>query len=286
MTVAGAALGPPPPASAAAGLEARAELRFERDADGRTTLVHQYCEYPHHVVKPLYLDPGRPDLPTLCLQSVSGGLFAGDRLSLRVEIGEAARVRLVTQAATKIHRSDGELAATRVELRVAASGSVEYSADPLILFPDARAASSTRVRLAPGARAVVREAFLHHAPAAAAPGLFRAFESELIVIDAGGEPRAVDRQRIADPARRPELRETLRRFPAQGAVYALGLGVTGDGGCLGALRAAVAPLDVWAGASLLPNGCGAYLRVLARDGHALRTALDAAAGAAFQRGAR
>ncbi|MCY3886830.1 MAG: urease accessory protein UreD [Chloroflexi bacterium] len=284
MTVAGAALGRPPPAPADAGLEARAELRFERDADGRTTLVHQYCEYPHHVVKPLYLDPERPDLPTLCLQSVSGGLFAGDRLSLYVEIGEAARVRLVTQAATKIHRSDGDLAATRVDLRVAASGCVEYAADPLILFPDARAASSTRVRLAPGARAVVREAFLHHAPEDAAPGLFRLFESELIVSDADGEQRAVDRQRIADPQRRPELRETLRRFPAQGAVYALGAPF--DGGFVGDLRAAVAPLDAWAGASLLPNGCGAYLRVLAPDGHALRTALDAAAEAAFQRGVK
>ena len=281
MTVAGAALGRPPPAPADAGVEARAELRFERDADGRTTLVHQYCEYPHHVVKPLYLDPERPDLPTLCLQSVSGGLFAGDRLSLRVEIGEAARVRLVTQAATKIHRSDGDLAATRVDLRVAASGCLEYSADPLILFPDARAASSTRVRLAPGAQALVREAFLHHAPATAS-GLFRLFESELIVSNVDGEQRAVDRQRIADPQRRPELRETLRRFPAQGAVYALGAPF--DGGCVGDLRAAVAPLDVWAGASLLPNGCGAYLRVLAPDGHALRTALDAAAETAFQRG--
>ena len=277
MTVAGAALGRPPPTPADAGLEARAELRFERDADGRTTLVHQYCEYPHHVVKPLYLDPERPDLPTLCLQSVSGGLFAGDRLALRVEIGEAARARITTQAATKVHRSDGELAASRVELRVAPTGCLEYAADPLILFPDARAAASTRVELAPGARVLVREAFLHHAPATAS-GLFRFFESELIVSDTDGEQRAVDRQRIADPQRRPELRETLRRFPAQGAVYALGAPF--DGGFVGDLRASVAPLDAWAGASLLPNGCGAYLRVLAPDGHALRTALDAAVNVA------
>ena len=278
MTVAGAAIGRPLPAPAPAGSEARAELRFERDADGRTTLVHQYCEYPHHVVKPLYLDPARPDLPTLCLQSVSGGLFAGDRLALRLEIGEAARARITTQAATKVHRSDGDLAVSRVELRVAAGGCLEYAADPLILFPDARAVSSTRVELAPGARALVREAFLHHAPEAAAAGLFRLFESELIVGNADGEPRAVDRQRIAEPQRRPELRETLRRFPAQGAVYALGAPF--DGEFVGDLRAAVAPLDAWAGASLLPNGCGAYLRVLAPDGHALRTALDAAVGVA------
>ena len=277
MTVAGAALGRPLPAPVPAGSEARAELRFERDADGRTTLVHQYCEYPHHIVKPLYLDPARPDLPTLCLQSVSGGLFAGDRIALRVEIGEAARARITTQAATKVHRSDGELAASRVELRVAPTGCLEYAADPLILFPGARAAASTRVELAPGARALVREAFLHHAPAAAS-GLFRFFESELIVSDADGEQRAVDRQRIAEPEQRPDLRETLRRFPAQGAVYALGASF--DGEFVGDLRAAVAPLDAWAGASLLPNGCGAYLRVLARDGHALRTALDAAVGVA------
>ena len=277
MTVAGAALGRPPPAPASAGSEARAELRFERDADGRTTLVHQYCEYPHHVVKPLYLDPARPDLPTLCLQSVSGGLFAGDRLALRLEIGEAARARITTQAATKVHRSDGELAVSCVDLRVAAGGCLEYAADPLILFPDARAVLSTRVELAPGARVLVREAFLHHAPATAS-GLFRFFESELIVSNADGEPWAVDRQRIAEPQRRPELRETLRRFPAQGAVYALGAPF--DGGFVGDLRAAVAPLDAWAGASLLPNGCGAYLRVLAPDGHALRTALDAAVNVA------
>ena len=257
----------------------RAEFRFERDADGRTTLVHQYCEYPHHVVKPLYLDSERPDLPTLCLQSVSGGLFAGDRLSLRVEVGEGARVRLTTQAATKVHRSDGDHATSRVELVVAAAGYVEYLADPVILFPGARAATSTRVELAPGARAVVRESWLHHAPAGASPRLFDAFESEVVVHGAGGELRAVDRQRIVGPQSKPELAETLRRFPAQGAVYALDPSAGQER--VATLRAAALhSSEVWGGASALPNGVGAYVRVLARDGHALRVALDAAAAAA------
>jgi len=268
-----------PPISASAvqeraAREGRAEFRFERNANGQTTLMHQYCEYPHHIVRPLYLDPARPDLPTLCLQSVSGGLFGGDRLSVYLEVGEDASVRLATQAATKAHRSDEDRASSRVELSVGTGAYLEYVADPVILFPGARAATSTRVELAPGARVIVREAFLHHTPFEGPLQLFETYETELVVIGAEGEVLAVDRLQIGQPERRPELREVLRRFPAQGAVYVLDESL-GEG-AIAALRAAVPATGAWAGATTLPSSCGAYVRVLARDGHTLREMLNAA----------
>jgi urease accessory protein len=50
-----------------------ASLRFATGG-GRTVLVHQHVPYPFHVTRAFHLDPSRPDLATLYLQSASGGL--------------------------------------------------------------------------------------------------------------------------------------------------------------------------------------------------------------------
>src|SRR5450631_3175635 len=84
------------------GREAEAHLAVDL-AGGRTTLRRQRVGYPLHVTRGFYLDAARPDLLTLYLQSASGGLYAGDRITLDVTVGAGAAFHLTTQASTIVH---------------------------------------------------------------------------------------------------------------------------------------------------------------------------------------
>jgi urease accessory protein len=86
------------------GREAQALLVAEF-AGGRTMLRRQHVGYPLHVTRPFYLDRPRPDLATLYLQSASGGLYAGDRLTLDLVAGDNTALNLTTQASTKSARA-------------------------------------------------------------------------------------------------------------------------------------------------------------------------------------
>src|SRR2546430_3649463 len=101
------------------GRAAEAHLAAEL-AGGRTTLRRQHVGYPLHVTRGFYLDPARPDLLTLYMQSASGGLYAGDRLKLDVALGPMAALHLTTQAATVVH--DGRKAVSSQQLRISVGG--------------------------------------------------------------------------------------------------------------------------------------------------------------------
>src|SRR6185369_1487808 len=73
-----AALAPPRPQTA------QAELEFARDANGATYVHRQRVGYPFHVGRSLKMPGDPPGMPTLYLQSCSGGIFEGDDLRLRI----------------------------------------------------------------------------------------------------------------------------------------------------------------------------------------------------------
>ena len=277
MTVSVLGGAPTLPASGASG--GRAELRFERAPGGRTYLAGQYVEYPYHVTRPLYLEPSWPELPMLCVQSASGGLFQGDRLRLTAALGQEAAVQVTTQSATKAHGMQRDHAVQSADLALGPGSYLEYLADPLILFPSARVLASVAVRLSEDSSAIVRESFLHHDPAGSREAAFSLLVSEVAISRPDGTLLALDRQRICPAGDTREVRDLLRRFPAQGAVYALGNSSLPE--LTEQLRHALdASPACYGGASALPNGCGAYLRVLAPDGESLRAALDLACDAA------
>src|SRR5438552_3271126 len=105
------AAGAPQPASAVlATRSVEARLRFAVGG-GRTILAHQRIAYPLHVTRPFHLDALRQDLATLYLQSASGGLYAGDRLGLAIEVMPGAAVHVTTPASTIVHDTRGTRAA-------------------------------------------------------------------------------------------------------------------------------------------------------------------------------
>lgn len=266
------------------GRRAAARLRFAKGPDGATYLAEQRVGYPFHVTKPFRLEEGWPELATLYLQSVSGGLYDGDRLTLIARAEEGTAVQLTTQAATKVHSMEGDFAVHTVKLKVRAGAYLEYLADPVILFPRARLLSRLTLEISEGAQAVLSDAFLFHDPAQADAGTvapaFDAFASEVEIVGPDGAPLACDRFLVENPKESHGNPGLAGGRLAQGAVYAVSLSKAPEE-LVAALRAALAEASgVYAGVSALPNGAGAWARLLAPDGASLRAALDALAAAA------
>lgn len=104
-------------------LNSEIELVFEHDsARERTLLRKRRAGGLCHVGKPYW------DGDTLMLQLVNptAGVFAGDRLRMKVEVGDNARVRLLTPSATRFHAMAGEEALIEQEFLVGEHARLEY----------------------------------------------------------------------------------------------------------------------------------------------------------------
>lgn len=251
--------------------EGRAELRFAHDG-WRTHLARNYATYPFHVTRPLYFDSGWPELPTVVLQSASGGLFQGDRLTLDIAVEEGAFAQVTTQSATKVHSMERDRAMQETRLTIGAGAHLELIADATILFPASHVETMTLVELAPGASAILAEGFLWHDPKGGDAPTFARMASTVEARDERGRLLARDRYRIEEPASDASTLAEWRAMKAQGTLYAFG--VAKDGGSLvSGLRAALGVVEgAYLGVSALPNEAGALVRVLAPEGNIMRGA--------------
>ena len=121
-----------------------AELGFAW-RDGTTRLAHLYQRDPLRVLFPAG-DPG--DARLAVIVTTSGGLVAGDCVSISVGAGKQAVAHVTAAAAEKIYRSTG--ATTDITQRIeAASGAwLEYLPPETILFDNARLRRRTTLGLA------------------------------------------------------------------------------------------------------------------------------------------
>jgi urease accessory protein len=258
------------------GRHATARLGFVRGG-GTSVLAEQHVPYPFHITRPFRLYPQRPDLITLYLQSASGGLYRGDHLGLDIAMGPGSAAHVTTQAATVIHRSADHPARQDTRIRVGTDAFLHCVPDPLILFPGAALAASTRVTLEPGACAIVSESIACHDP----DGRQRPFASvalSLSIESPDGTPLVRERAEITgaefqDPA------SPLGNWRAYGALVILGPPASLPDAA--ELQTAVDHTGCWSGISPLPNAAGLGLRLLAPDGGTLAAGLEAAAGRAF-----
>jgi len=244
-------------------------------AGGRTCLLRQHVPYPFHVTRPFHLDPGRPDLATLYLQSASGGVYSGERLGLSVATGEGAAAFVTTQSATIVHDCRGRPAALDVRLSLARGSLLAYAPDPLVLFPGAAVRATLDVTLGPGAVAVCQDGFACHDPGGgSAP--FDHIWTEAVIRGPEGGLCVTDRGLVAG-AMLGTAASPLGPYCAAGSVLLLGR-LLEDGK---ALQARIDRLGYMCGVSALPNGAGAGLRLLAPDGGLLSLALALATKACF-----
>jgi urease accessory protein len=237
------------------------ELGFAR-VGARTELVRHYQKSPLQIMRPLYVDPSRPDLPVVYLMSTGGGVVQADRLRLDVDCGADTAVHLTTQAATKVHHMDADFATQTVGLCVGPRAYLEYLPDALIPYPGARFFQRTTVIVDPTATVLVGEVLMAGRLARRERHRYDVLATDLEIADADGAI-AIDR-----------IRFSPHNFPATGP------GVLGEHTLMAtlfvvsplrpaatiadALHAAVADLAT-AGVSVLPDDRGAWVRILGTD---------------------
>jgi urease accessory protein len=250
----------------------QATLRFSRAPDGRTFIARQRVGYPFHVTRPFYLEGDPPGMPTLYLQSVSGGLYQSDDVHMTIEAAADTFSQVTTQAGTIVHGMPLGTAEQGVRIEAAAGSFFEYLPDPLILFPTSILRNRVEIIAAEGATVVATEGFSQHDPKAAGRR-FNRFANEIVVRRPGGPPLALERYAIQGD--QFENGEISAPWPAQGSFVVI---TPADAEAVGqAIHEALEGMPgVYAGASALPGGIGVSVRILACDGRALRLATNAA----------
>ena len=87
------------------------------------------------------------------LHNVSGGILAGDRLSLQIAVGAGAVAQVTSTGATRLyrHRSGSPDSEQHVSISVGEGAVLEYLPDALIPFAGSRHVQRTTATLADGA---------------------------------------------------------------------------------------------------------------------------------------
>ncbi|MBU3863606.1 urease accessory protein UreD [Streptomyces sp. 4503] len=251
------------------------ELGYARVGD-RSELVHRYQKSPLQIMRPLYVDPRRPDLPVTYLMSTGGGIVQADRNRVDIECGPGTAVHLTTQAATKLHRMEFDHATQVVHLTAAAHAYVEYLPDPLIPYRDARFYQQTRVTADPTATVVLGETIAAGRLARGERHAYRLLFSDLEIMRPDGEPVVVDTVRL-DPREPGSVTgpAVFGGHDLMATLYAV-TPLAPAARVADALHEALLTTGPAFGVSVLPDDCGAWARIMGSDPPAVTRALRTA----------
>ena len=243
---------------------------------GATRVTHHFQQFPLQVFRPIYLDPHRPDMAFIYVMS-HGGTIQGDRTRIDLACAPGASAHVTTQSAAKLYRMERNYATQLVHLTAGEGSFLEYVPDPVIPFRDSRFASRTLLSVHPGATAILGETLLpgrvahgeHHdyalfhsqMEARAAPDGALLFSDTLSFEPGSDKPHSPGR--LGPHGALATLYVVSDRAPARALSDRLHARIAG------------AP-DVFGGASELPNGCGAWARVLGPSSRQVQAALHAA----------
>ncbi len=246
------------------------EIEFGKNDRG-TEVVHHYQKSPLQIMRPLYYDPLRPDMPYTYLMSTGGGVLQGDRLRTDLTFGPGTSAHVTTSANTKVYRMEHDYAVAQTTLDVGAGAYAEYLPDPLIPFADSRLYQRTRVTLDESATLVAGETVFAGRLARDERHRYSVFASDFEVRRPDGRIVALDRVRLV---------------PEDGRTG--GLAVLGDRDVLSMLYV-LTPLapaqqladllhsvlaerfedDLFVGVSVLPGDVGVWVRMVGDDTEAV-----------------
>ncbi|NYV76346.1 urease accessory protein UreD [Streptomyces sp. UH6] len=240
------------------------DLGYARRGD-RTELVARYQKSPLQIMRPLYVDPAMPGMAFTYVMATGGGIAQADRYRQDLRCGPGTQALFTTQAATKVYRMEDDYATQRVHLTAEEGAYVEYLPDPVIPFRGSRFHQGVELTVHEDATVVYAETFTAGRLARGERHEYTVLTNDLEIRRPDGKPLAVD---------------TLRLRPG------LPGGVTGPGVFAGhdhvatlyvisslrpaaeladALHRSVESRAVLHGASVLPDDCGAWMRVLGQD---------------------
>jgi urease accessory protein len=247
------------------------DLAFAPGSAGRTQLIRRHIAYPYHAAAPV---PDAAGVSRLVLQSVSGGLYGGERLVQHIRVEAGARAAILQPAATVVRRmAEGNGARQTIRLTVAAGAQLAYLARPIILFPGSSLEQDIAVSIAPGGRLLLRDGFLDHQPGSR--GRDWRFASRVTLRSPDGRLLAAERMtlgRAVFDSSRPGVAGIHRAF---GKLWLLGA-TNKERTDLPPRIQADWPSEgaVYAAASALPGDCGLVIALAAVDGGALDAAID------------
>ncbi|MFY4722715.1 urease accessory protein UreD [Streptomyces sp. LaBMicrA B280] len=251
------------------------ELRYARVGD-RTELVDRYQKSPLQIMRPLYVDPLRPDMPVTYLMSTGGGIVQADRNRVDIDCGPGTAVHLTTQAATKLHRMEFDHATQVFNLTAGEGSYVEYLPDPLIPYRDARFYQRTHVSVHPTATVLLGEVIAAGRLARGERHAYRMLFSDLEITRDDGELMAVDTVRL-DPGEPGSVTgpAVFAGYDLMATLYVVSpLAPATE--IADALHEALSATGLDFGVSALPDDCGAWARILGSDPPALTRATHTA----------
>ncbi|HWM16946.1 MAG TPA: urease accessory protein UreD [Microbacterium sp.] len=175
------------------------EFALRGAGDGRRTeLVHHFQKSPLQIMKPLYYNPLRPDMPYTYVMTTGGGILHNDRQRTDLVFGPGTSAHVTTQAHTKIYRMESGYATSLVNVDLGEGAYVEYLPDPLIPYVDSRYYQRTAVSLHPEATLVIGETIYAGRLTRGEHNAYAALASDLEVRRPGSTvvPVAFDRIRL------------------------------------------------------------------------------------------
>ncbi|MBC7297082.1 MAG: urease accessory protein UreD, partial [Dietzia sp.] len=257
-----------------------------------TVLADRYQKSPLQVMRPLYVDPVLPHVPVTYLMSTGGGVVGGDRLDIDVRLADRSHAMITTQAATRIHRMDAGFATQDVTLTLGAGAVCEWVPDPLIPYAGSRFQQRLRATIPEDAVLVVSDVLTAGRVARGERWAVDALVSQVELARPDGTPVVVDTTRIMGRAGAgvgagqtgPDDDMVTGGSDAIGTLFVLAPGPAAD--LAASMRAAIGSSvgvrwdEVRCGVSTLPEGCGAWARVVGGSPEAVEAAVRAVWSAA------
>ena len=245
----------------------RLAIGFRSREAGKTALSHLYQQ---GCLKARFPRPTPGEPPCAVLVNSSGGVAPGDRLEYSVCLEEGAAATIASQAAERFYRAapNSPPAQLRHHLFVGPAAALEWLPQEAILFDRAALDRSLTIDLAPGASLLALEAIVF-GRRAMGEEVRTGFLRDRLSVRRAGRLILEDTLRLEGP-----IAEALDRPAIAAGARALATIVhVGPPADLDALRALTLP-GIELGASAFDGLL--LVRLLARDGAALRAALIAA----------
>tara|TARA_Y100001934_G_scaffold281159_1_gene389965 strand:- start:1771 stop:2613 length:843 start_codon:yes stop_codon:yes gene_type:complete len=245
-------------------------LKSRRD---RTFIDRQYSRHPFHICKPLYVDDHPGGMATVYVQSSAGGIFAGDRLRVRVFAQPDSQVHLTSQASTVVHRMTGSNASLETLVHIEEGALVEFLPDPLILFPESDLTSRLTVRLDGASTAIFCDSFLMYDPYHQGK-YFSKFTNETSVFSGDGELLCRDRTSVSGSEIARKTIGIMGLNAVVGTFYYLRPGEDPGRMCEQLNETAKKVSGSYVGVSVLPNEIGVWARIVAAEVADLRQTIE------------
>ena len=237
------------------------------DDAGRTVLRRQSFSAPFHISKPHH-DAG---WLSVNLASPSPGLLSGDRVKVKVEVAEDARLLLTAPSASRLHTMSGGHAELVQDFTVACGVCLDFFPEYLIPQRRTRYRQRTRVHVEKGGTLLCCESI---APGRTASGEVFAYDELRFATDIFVGASHILRERFRLVPGESALRALRARFPD--AYFASIVCVAPEiASPADSLRSLHDPDAAWVGCGVLPAG-GWIVKIVAADSVTLRDRLSRA----------